>query len=86
MLAMLALQKESDDFVGFTATSTPSFNKAENTQIIYTDMLMQVAQSLNRLNNHLDNGIKAGTKIGDETIVKFDDRNNYLKSIIDDVK
>ena len=49
-------------------------------------MLMQVAQSLNRLYNHLDNGIKAGAKIGDETIVKFDDRNNYLKSIIDDVK
>lgn len=85
MLAMPALQqKATGGYVGTSTNSIPTYSKSDNTQNVYAEMMLQVANTLNRLNNHLDNGIKAEARIGDKTIVDFEERQEYLKNIVDD--
>ena len=85
MLALPALQQKfTGGYIGSTSTQAPIFKHQDNTKDIYGDMMIQVANTLNRLNDHLDVGIKSEAKIGDNTIVKFNERNDYLKSIVDD--
>ena len=83
LLAIPAMQQRfTGGYVGQTTTAaniTTINNNAGNSEIT-----LQILMSLNKLNGHLDNGIKAEAKIGDNTIVKFNDRSDYLKSIVDD--
>ena len=45
------------------------------------DMLLLIGEALNKLNTHLDNGIKASAFINDQTIVDFNDRSQFLDEI-----
>lgn len=85
MLALPALQqKYTGGYVGSTSTNTPVFKQQDNTKDIYTEVLMTVAKEIGRLSDHLDDGIKAEARIGDKTIVDFEQRQDYLKNIVDD--
>ncbi len=83
MLAMPAMQQRySGGYVGQTTTAQSVSKNTGNANT--TDSMSYLLATLDRLNNHLDNGIKADAHIGDKAIVDLDIRKTYLDNILND--
>lgn len=78
MLSMPAMQQKASG--GYTS---PSFSTASVTPVNNSNdtMLLMVAESLAKLNKHLDEGITSNAFIGDPTIIEFQKRQSYLSNI-----
>jgi len=86
MLAMPAMQqKYTGGYTNPTVTNADKYvkNDGSNDSIgMSVELQLKMLEAFNKLNAHLDNGLYA--KIGDKTIVEFNDRNDYLKNIVGD--
>lgn len=82
MLAMPALQQRYMGGYVSNTSSQPIYASSNSTDNNNNqDLLLLFGEALNKLNNHLDNGIKASAFINDQTIVDFNDRSQFLDEI-----
>ena len=82
MLAMPALQQRYMGGYVSNSTTQPIYSSSSTTDNNNNqDMFLLIGEALNKLNTHLDNGIKASAFINDQTIVDFNDRSQFLDEI-----
>ena len=82
MLAMPALQQRYMGGYVSNSTTQPIYASSNSTDNNNNqDLLLLFGEALNKLNNHLDNGIKASAFINDQTIVDLNDRSQFLDEI-----